>query len=75
MKGNPSYKMAKHLARCISDVMWIAKQRSDVSAYLAENSKVSVEDEFCFFLSIYSKLRDGRDKLRIELIKHKTSNS
>lgn len=64
MKSDPCYKVAKIFAELCS-VGWQVKLVCSELAYLAEEIfKQSVEGEAWFLLVAYSKIQEGREKLR-----------
>lgn len=69
-KGNPCYKVANNLAElCLCpSILWKVELVSSETEHLAEEiSKQNVEGVACFLLTTYSKMREERNDLKIEL--------
>lgn len=71
MKGDPCYKVAEILAELCS-VGWQVKLVCNELAYLGkEISKQSGEGRAWFLIIPYSKIEEGREKLKIKLLREK----
>ena len=68
--------MAESLVELAITVVWKAELVDNELGYLAEDiSKQSVEDVIWFLLTSYSKMREGRDKLRKEILSKKRAGT
>lgn len=63
-----------NLGKLCASVLWKGELVSDELEYLAKIPKYSVEAVACFSLVPYNKLREERDKMKLELLGKKGTN-